>query len=555
MMAFSSSLFVPDLAADASAATAPASKKDSPNSQTHHPEANGAASLASMSQAESAPSAPDATAMDHDMADDVSVNGTTTPSASKASAASAASKKKKGTASAVKPTPKRTRPGPGGAKKTKSGPSKRTRPSGATRPNGDPDGGNSTDSDNGPYCLCRGPDDHRFMIACDRCEDWFHGECIGMDKHTGENLVQRYICPNCSEGGRYTTRYKKMCSLAGCMNPARIYDPVRPSIFCSPDHCQAWWEQLIATLPRTKDAAPPDVSDWLTQDELIGLLDAPAQPPPAKDEHDLPPTTPWRLGQKPFATPPDFWDSPASARALTAEEHELLTTSAAARHRLGEEIVLCKKMLQLIDMALKQREAAIAAGKGTAKDLCGYDSRLDTVGATHQFARFLQSPQAEAIFAAGRLDGPLLVPPPPTGTETGTEPAIHGTNGTNGTNGTHGTSPPLPPDGDGAGAGAGAGAANGTLGDPPDDTFPHMCTKKKCKPHNGWSAILTKAVRHDMKELAAQAKEMLDAEQRVRDGAAGRFQRRLKERNRVVVVGAPAAAEAEAKAGAGVLGV
>jgi chitin synthase len=71
-----------------------------------------------------------------------------------------------------------------------------------------------------------------------------------------------------------------------------------------------------------------------------------------------------------------------------------------------------------------------------------------------------------------------------------------------------------------------------TSGTDPD--YPHMCPKKKCKPHNGWSAILTKTVRHDMKELAAQAKEMLDAEQRVRDGAAGRWGRRRKEGNCVV---------------------
>ncbi|KAL1840852.1 hypothetical protein VTJ49DRAFT_7695 [Mycothermus thermophilus] len=510
-MDFSSSFFAPDLAADASA-NAPAPKKESPNPQNL--EMNGTSSVANMAQAEAAQPASDGAAIDHEMADDVSMNGATTTTVSKASAASAASKKKKGTASTVKPTAKRARPGTGGAKKTKGGPSKKTKSAASTKQSGDPDAadaGNSSESDNGPYCLCRGPDNHRFMIACDRCEDWFHGECIGMDKHTGENLVQRYICPNCTEGGRYTTRYKKMCSLSGCTNPARIYDPARPSIFCSSDHCQAWWEQLIATLPRTKDAAPADISDWLTQEEFIGLLDAPTKPPPTTDERDVPPTTPWHLGQKPFSTPPDFWDSPASAHALTAEEHELLTTSAAARYQLGEEIVLCKKMLQLIDMALKQREAAIAAGKGTAKDLCGYDSRLDTVGTTHQFALFLKSPQGEAIFKAGRLDGPL-----PT-----TEPT------TNGINGTH-------PDGD--------GAVHGILGDPPDDTFPYMCAKKKCKPHNGWSAILTKAVRHDMKELAAQAKEMLDAEQRVRDGAAGRFRRRLKEGNHVVVVGAPSAA-------------
>ncbi|KAJ4298696.1 hypothetical protein N0V88_003728 [Collariella sp. IMI 366227] len=352
----------------------------------------------------------------------------------------AASKKKKGTASAVKTPAKRARPstGAGGAKKARGGGTKKTKPDAASKqpgdsadpaaPNGngngdgdgdgDSDGGNSSESDHGPYCLCRGPDDHRFMIACDRCEDWFHGECIGMDKHTGENLVQKYICPNCTDNGRYATRYKKMCSLAGCKNPARIYDAARPSIFCSSDHCQAWWEQLVSKLPKTKGAD----ADNLTQEDT----------------------------------------------ALTPEEHALLSTSATARYQLGEEIVLCKKMLQLIDMAHARREAAIAAGRGTAKDLCGYDSRLDDVGATHQFARFVQSPQGEAVFRSGSLDG--------------------------------------------------------------------MCIKKKCKPHNGWSAILFKAVKHDMKELAAQAKEMLDAEQRVRDGAAGRFRRRMKERNGVDLV-------------------
>ncbi|KAL2117903.1 hypothetical protein VTJ04DRAFT_7563 [Mycothermus thermophilus] len=477
-------------------------------------------STTNMPYAEASQPASDPAAMDHDMIDDASVSTT--------SASLAASKKKKGTASTVKPTPKRARPGTSAAKKTKGGTSKKTKTATATKQadgTGPADAGNSSESDNGPYCLCRGPDDHRFMIACDRCEDWFHGECIGMDKHTGENLVQRYICPNCTEGGRYTTRYKKMCSLPGCINPSRIYDAVRPSIFCSSDHCQAWWEQLIATLPRSKDGAPPEVSDWLTQEEFIGLLDAPTKPAPAADsESDPPPTAPWHLGQKPFATPPNFWDSPASARALTAEEQELITTSAAARSQLGEEIILCKKMLQLIDMAVKQRDAAIAAGKGTAKDLCGYDTRLDTVGATHQFARFLTSPQGEAIFRAGRLDGPQE--------ESAATNGINGTNGdahhpensnhteTTGAPTTNGTDSAGPPD----------------LGEDRDDTFPYMCTKKKCKPHNGWIAILTKAVKHDMKELAAQAKEMLDAEQRVRDGAAGRFRRRLKEGNEVIVL-------------------
>jgi COMPASS component SPP1 len=223
----------------------------------------------------------------------------------------APSKKKKGTAATVKGSAKRARPGTGsssgGAKKAKSGAPKKAKTDGAKQSGvGDADGadgadgGNSSESDNGPYCLCRGPDDHRFMIACDRCEDWFHGECIGMDKHTGENLVQKYICPNCTDGGRYATRYKKMCSLASCANPARIYDAARPSIFCSSEHCQAWWEQLVATLPKTRGPADPD---YLTQDEFMGLLDAPFLSTPSDDIKE-PSGGSWNLAKTPFGTFP-----------------------------------------------------------------------------------------------------------------------------------------------------------------------------------------------------------------------------------------------------------
>lgn len=39
------------------------------------------------------------------------------------------------------------------------------------------------------------------MICCDRCEEWFHGECVGITEARGR-LMERngedYICPNCT---------------------------------------------------------------------------------------------------------------------------------------------------------------------------------------------------------------------------------------------------------------------------------------------------------------------------------------------------------------------
>ncbi|KAG0253093.1 hypothetical protein BG011_006576 [Mortierella polycephala] len=47
------------------------------------------------------------------------------------------------------------------------------------------------------YCICRGPyDGIEFMIACDRCEEWFHGRCIGM-KPQDAKKNNYYYCDTC----------------------------------------------------------------------------------------------------------------------------------------------------------------------------------------------------------------------------------------------------------------------------------------------------------------------------------------------------------------------
>ncbi|XP_064154606.1 death-inducer obliterator 1 isoform X1 [Anguilla rostrata] len=51
------------------------------------------------------------------------------------------------------------------------------------------------------YCICRQKHNKRFMICCDRCEEWFHGDCVGITEAHGRLLERNrkdYTCPNCT---------------------------------------------------------------------------------------------------------------------------------------------------------------------------------------------------------------------------------------------------------------------------------------------------------------------------------------------------------------------
>lgn len=158
------------------------------------------------------------------------------------------------------------------------------------------------ESDHGPYCLCRGPDDHRWMISCDVCEDWFHGECVSIAKTIGESLIQRYVCPRCTDDkGINVTRYKKTCSLEGCLNSARIYDEDKKgvsaaagsySVFCSDRHAEDWWEQLVRSLPENSKLKSKNAD--LTREKFMGLLGA------STVYESLEGEDPWYIGRKPF---------------------------------------------------------------------------------------------------------------------------------------------------------------------------------------------------------------------------------------------------------------
>ncbi|CAK7221180.1 COMPASS (complex proteins associated with Set1p) component [Sporothrix curviconia] len=368
-------------------------------------------------------------------------------------------------------------------------------------------------SDNGPYCICRGPDDHRWMIQCDDCEDWFHGDCVKISKDDGENMMLSYICPNCSIPGRYVTRYRRLCSLPGCRRAARLYgvDGMSPaeapvltaasataSHFCSDSHRDQWWDSLLGQLPMDRRSSSSSYGgegteataaaaaeaklavDLFTPAQLLAVLAHTDQPGVAQmllqglvSEHH----------QKKLATTADL------DRRMTVEERQTTQKSAADRYHLAEQIVMCKKMLQLLDMTKTRSQEAIKAGSAE-RDSCGYDERLQHVGVQPHFQRFLASPEGVALFRGKKLQAPQF--------DANGKPIDYSKGGR--------VKKEDDDDDDDNDDGDREPLKQETAG---------MCGKRKCKAHASWFSTLARDVRMQMQEFTRQAAALRDNETRI----------------------------------------
>lgn len=48
------------------------------------------------------------------------------------------------------------------------------------------------------YCICRSSDVSRFMIGCDACNEWYHGDCINVTAEEAQN-IKHWYCKLCTE--------------------------------------------------------------------------------------------------------------------------------------------------------------------------------------------------------------------------------------------------------------------------------------------------------------------------------------------------------------------
>lgn len=49
------------------------------------------------------------------------------------------------------------------------------------------------------YCICRTPyDETKFYVGCDLCNNWFHGDCVGITEESSRTLTE-FVCDECKQ--------------------------------------------------------------------------------------------------------------------------------------------------------------------------------------------------------------------------------------------------------------------------------------------------------------------------------------------------------------------
>uniref|UniRef100_A0A6Q2WV15 CXXC-type zinc finger protein 1 n=1 Tax=Esox lucius TaxID=8010 RepID=A0A6Q2WV15_ESOLU len=69
--------------------------------------------------------------------------------------------------------------------------------------------GTQKDGETGPvYCVCRRPDINCFMIGCDCCTEWYHGDCIGISEKAAK-AIRVWYCDKCrAKDGSLEIKYR-----------------------------------------------------------------------------------------------------------------------------------------------------------------------------------------------------------------------------------------------------------------------------------------------------------------------------------------------------------
>lgn len=233
------------------------------------------------------------------------------------------------------------------------------------------------------YCTCREPDSGKWMIGCDGCEDWYHGECINVKEEDGE-LIDKYYCHNCSSPTQQTT-WKRKCRLFHCRKPAAV-NKSPPSKYCSTEHGIEFMRLQIERSTLTAGEISTLANSVSNVTEFKRLGDRIPTPPPAS-----------------IAASAYFY--PEEVKRLKEIVHERFILDTRQKRRIDFRRRYLALTQERRIRVLEELKADPEMGK--LSTICGYDERLALDD--FEWDEWCDGDEGAAIFSA-TADGDGIIP-------------------------------------------------------------------------------------------------------------------------------------------------
>lgn len=122
------------------------------------------------------------------------------------------------------------------------------------------------------------------MIACDKCEDWFHCDCINLDPDYMD-LCVKYYCKSCEKKYNIKSVWTIKCMLPDCFNPAEeeFYGK-----YCCFEHCIDYLTLVSENvLGVSKEKIASTLTSFNDVSELKQLLENSEVPPHFEADEQL----------------------------------------------------------------------------------------------------------------------------------------------------------------------------------------------------------------------------------------------------------------------------
>ncbi|KAH9898441.1 hypothetical protein C8Q73DRAFT_744400 [Cubamyces lactineus] len=224
------------------------------------------------------------------------------------------------------------------------------------------------------YCICKTSyDEDKVMIACDRCDEWYHTQCLNMND-LEVDLIDQFVCPPCIRANPYLplkTTYKQRC-YAGLKHPrpssaAACHKPARGAFskFCSDECGIAYMQRRIDGWGGDQAVLWASVKDVKQREGVVVKVHVVKEEPSGAVKSEQLPQGP--LCQLVKETHEVQQPTKTQAERAVARLQATLDRIAPKREALKKELEIVLWRQKLLDLAAARAEQV---------EECGWDQRL-----------------------------------------------------------------------------------------------------------------------------------------------------------------------------------